>query len=286
MSIPVTASTEAFTPACMAEIEGAPSFTFRHATVLDKHRYPNLVIEAGLRHHSKEAVRDAIVAQLRAEYDSEGLEQNITKLTAYWAAVDEHQSAMQAHDAIVAQILDAHEGDEAPELPPAPELDFPEDDRAALDAMVDQICEESAPVRKMLAQNHWHSVMMPRLLLRMFLASTTLPVKLKKAGTVLTEESVEAVYDALGEFAAAHGVSAEVAVAEIEVQAFMSFRLTGDEEKNSSSPRSGSSAPKSSASKPSSGRPATPTPSASSDPVTSEADNGLNSSASDNPVSA
>jgi hypothetical protein len=269
----------------MAEIEGAPSFTFRHATVLDKHRYPNLVIEAGLRHHPKEAVREAIIEQLRAEFDSEGLEQNITKLTAYWAAVDEYQSAMQQHDAMVAEIVKAHEGDGEPELPPAPVLDFPEADAAALDAMVDQICEESAAVRKMLAQNHWHSVMMPRLLLRMFLTATTLPVKLKKVGPVLTEESVEAVYDALGAFAAAHGVSVDVAVAEVEVQAFMAFRITGDEEKNSSSPRSGSSAPKSSASKPSSGLPAIPAPSASSDPVTSEAENGLNSSASDNPAS-
>jgi hypothetical protein len=286
MSIPVTASTETFTPACMAEIEGAPTFTFRHATVLDKHRYPNLVIEAGLRHHPKEAVREAIIEQLRAEFDSEGLEQNITKLTAYWAAVDEYQSAMQKHEAIVAEIVSAHEGDDEPELPPKPKLDFPEADAAALDAMVDQVCEESAAVRKMLAQNHWHSVMMPRLLMRMFLTATSLPVKLKKAGPVLTEESVEAVYEALGAFAAEHGVPVDVAVAEVEVQAFMAFRITGDEEKNSSSPRSGSSAPKSSASKQSSGRQTTPARSASSAPATSEAENGSSSSASDSPVSA
>jgi hypothetical protein len=285
MSIPVTASSETFTPACMAEIEGAPTFTFRHATVLDKHRYPNLVLRAGLRVHTKEALREAMIDALRLDFESDGMEQNITRLTAFWAAGDEHSSALKEHDKIVVALKEQHEGDGEPDLPPEPVLDFPADEAAALRRIIEKICKQSPTVCDMLADNQWHGAMMPRLLLRMFLIGTSLPVKVKKADDVLTPETVEAVYGALAAAATDLGVDPELAIGQLELQAFMSYRLTGDEEKNSSSPRSGSSSPKLSASNPSSGLPEIPEESSSNDPATSEPDNGSSSSASGSPAS-
>jgi len=286
MSIPVTASTEAFTPACMAEIEGAPTFRFRHATLIDRHRYHNLVIEQGLRNHTKEELREAIIEQVRAEFEGEGIEQNITKLGTFWAACDEYESALNQHEIMVAEIMEQHEGEGEPELPPEPVLDFPAEDRAGLDAMVDQITAESTRIRKMLQQNHWYSVQMPRLLLRMFLTATSLPVKLKKVDDVLTPDTAEAVINALADEANKLGVSPEIAVSQLQVKAMLSFRLTEDEEKNSSSPRSGSTSPKSSASKQSHGRQTKTTPSSSSDPVTSDEDNGSKSLPLESPARA
>ena len=278
MSIPLTASTEKFTPECMADIEGAPSFTFRHAKVLDKHRYHNLVIEHGLTYHSQQDIRDAIVEELRAEFQSDDMEHNITRLTALWQADDDLTAALREHRQQVIDILsEVEEGDEKPELPAAPVLDFPTDEETALSDLISDVQCESARVRKMLKQNHWHGVMMPRLLMAMFLTATTLPVKLRKEGGILTFESVESVIEALAKAARDAGVNPDAAVGELQGKAMMSYTLTGDEEKNSSSPRSDTTSPAQSPNKASTGHQKNPA-SESSDPVTSGEDTGLISS--------
>ena len=270
MSIPLTASTEAFTPKCMAEIDEAPSFTFRHATVLDMHRYHNLVLEEGLRYHSKQDIRDAIVHELRTEFTSEGMEHNITRLEAYWLAIDEFEAARLEHlKQIIAIREGLGEGEKAPELPPAPVLNFPEEDADALDDLVSDVRQQSARIRKMDSQNHWHGVMMPRLFLRMYLTATTLPVKMKKADGLLTSESVENVLEALAAFARDHGIPEDDALGELQAKAILSYRLSGDEEKNSSSPLSDTTSPEQSAKTQSNGKTA-PASSPSSDPVTSD----------------
>ena len=277
MSIPLTASTEAFTPECMAEIEGAPRFTFRHATVLDTHRYHNLVIEEGLRYHSKPDVRAAIIEELRAEFTSEGMEHNITRLEAYWDAIDALEAAETEHlKHIIALRSDLPEGADLPELPPAPVIDFPEEEIAALDQMVDEVREQSPRIRKMLAQNHWHGVQMPRLFLRMYLTATTLPVKLKKADGMLTAETAEQIIEALAAWAREHGVKEDDAIGQLQAKAMLSFRLTEDEEKNSSSPPSDTTTPERSAKKQSSG-PQAEVDTSSNDPATSEEVNGSTS---------
>lgn len=277
-AIPLTASTETFTPECMAEIEGAPSFTFRHARVLDKHRYHNLVIEHGLTYHSQQDIRDAIVEELRTGFNSEGMEHNITRLTALWQADDDLDAEIKAHrEQVMAILSEVKDGDEPPELPPAPVLDFPEDEAAALEEMISEVQAHSVRVRRMLKQNHWHAVMMPRLLMSMFLTATTLPVKLRKEDGILTFDTVENVIEAMAKAAREAGVSADTAVGELQAKAMLSYTLTGDEEKNSSSPRSDTTAPEASASKKSTGR-QNPPASSSSDPVTSEEGSGSSSS--------
>lgn len=270
MSIPLTASTEKFTPACMAEIEGAPAFTFRHATVLDKHRYHNLVIEHGIVHHSKQGIRDAVIEALRTEFDSEGMERNITRIEAYWQANDELELALREHlDQIIAIHADLPDGADEPELPPRPVIDFPEHEIEPIEALIGEVRAHSHRVRKMQAENHWHTIMMPRLLMAMFLTSTTLPVKLKKADGILTMETTEAVIEALAQSARDAGVSADEAVRQLQDQAMLSYTLKGDEEKNSSSPRSDTTSPASSLKKSSSGKTDSEA-SSSSDPATSE----------------
>lgn len=274
MSIPLTASTESFTPECMAEIEGAPSFTFRHATVLDKHEFHSIAIAEGLMQHTDADLREAIVGEIRRLFESEGLEQNITQLEAYWQANDELRSAQDQHRQQVMEILaEAEEGAEL-ELPPAPVLDFPEDRIADLEAMVAEVRRYSPKVNGMLADNHRFQTFYPRILLRMFLTGTTLPVKLVRRGKLITAESCEELLEALAEVA---GEQADAATSQLLVKALLSFALRKDEEKNSSSPRSGSTPPKLSASKQSNGPQTTPS-TKSSVPVTGDAENGLISS--------
>lgn len=288
MSIPVTASSEAFTPACMAEIEGAPTFIFRHAKVSDRLDFQRLIVEEGLKEYSEEDIREAAIIALREGFTSENMEHNITRIRAFWAAIDEFTSAMDAHDRIVDQIRAEHSGEGEPELPPAPVLDFPEDEARAVNELLADVeeAECARPMRKMRSANLKTRYMTQRLLLAMFLKSTSLPVKLTRNDGILSPESVEAVIEGLRKAAEAADVSADLATAQLSLRAAMTFRVDKDEEKNSSSPRSGSSAPKSSASTQSSGPQMETPPPQSSDPATSGADHGSSSSASDNPVSA
>lgn len=274
MSIPLTASTEAFTPDCMAEIEGAPSFTFRHATVLDKHEFHSIAIAEGLMQHTDADLRETIVGEMRRMFESDGLEQNITQLEAYWQANDELRSARDQHRQQAMAILEAAEEGAEVELPPEPVLDFPEDRIADLEAMVAEVRRHSPKVNGMLADNHRFQTFYPRILLRMFLSSTTLPVKLQRRGKLITAESCEELLEALSEVA---GDDADTATSQLLVKALLAFAMRKDEEKNSSSPRSGSTAPKQSASKQSNGPLTTPS-SKSTDPATGDAENGSNSS--------
>jgi len=280
MSIPVTASTETESLPCMAEIEGAPTFTFRHATVLDKTRFHELRAMARLRQHSSEDLREVVIHELRKMFTSEGMEQNVTRLTAYWAAIDEHDSAMKEYRQQVMELLrEAGDGD-VPKLPPQPELDFPKAEIIELNAMVDQVERHSEIYASMLSDNIRFESGYPRLLMRMFLADTTLDVELKRDREgVLTPEAGEAVIEALAKAARKIKVDPDVAVREMLFKSVIAFTLTGDEEKNSSSPLSGISSLKQSASTQSSGK-----TSQSSAPATSGEDSGLNSSASDSPA--
>jgi len=282
MSIPVTASTEAFIPSIMAEVEGAPSFTFRHATVLDKTRFHELKAIARLRNHSPAEMRDVVVHELRKMFTSEGMEQNITRLEAYWAAIDEHESAIKVWREQVIEVLREAEEDEKPELPPEPEMDFPKGEIIELNALVDEVERHSEIYAAMRLDNLRFEVGYPRLLLRLFLTNTTLPVEIKRdRDGIVTAESAEAAIEALAKAARAAGVDADVAVQELLFKSVIAFTLTGDEEKNSSSPLSGISSPKQSASKASSGK-----ASKSDGPAISEETDGLNSSDSDSPALA
>lgn len=274
MSIPLTASTEAFTPECMAEIEGAPSFTFRHATVLDKHEFHSIAIAEGLMQHTDADLRETIIGELRRMFESDGLERNITQLEAYWQSNDELRSAQEQHRQQVMEILSAAEEGTEPKLPPAPVLDFPEDRIADLEAMVAEVRRHSPKVNGMLADNHRFQTFYPRILLRMFLTGTTLPVKLQRRGKLITAESCEELLEALAEAA---GEEADAAISQLLVQALLAFALRKDEEKNSSSPRSDITSPAQSPNKQSTGPQTTPS-TKSSDPVTSGEDSGSASS--------
>jgi hypothetical protein len=271
----------------MAEIEGAPTFRFRHATVLDKTRFHEVKAIAKLRNHSAEDMREVVLHELRKLFRSEGMEQNVTKLTAYWAAIDEHESALKAYRQQVIEILtEAGEG-EKPDLPPAPEVEFDKGEMIELNALVDEVERHSDIYAAMRLDNIRFEVGYPRLLLRMFLAETSLPVDLKRDREgVLTPEAGEAVIEALAKAARAADVSADQAVGELLLQATISLTITGDEEKNSSSPRSGISSQSQSATVQSNGDETEAAPSSSSAPEISDQDAGLNSSDCDSPAQA
>jgi acyl CoA:acetate/3-ketoacid CoA transferase alpha subunit len=229
MSIPVTASTEAFTPASMAEVEGAPTFTFRHATVLDKTRFHELKAIARLRSHSAEEMRDVVMHELRKLFTSDGMEQNITKLTAYWAAIDEHEGAIKEYRQQVMELLRAAGDGEMPELPPEPVIDFPKGEIIELNALVDEVERHSEIYAAMRLDNIRFEAGYQRLLLRMFLTDTSLIADLKRdrEGN-LTEEAAVAVIEALAKAARAAGVDADVAVAELLFKAARSEEHTSE----------------------------------------------------------
>jgi hypothetical protein len=283
MSIPLTASTEAFTPPSMAEVEGAPSFTFRHATVLDKHHFHRIAVAEGLMQHNDEEVREAIISELRLRFDSEGLEQNITGLQSMWQAIDELQAARRIHREQCLEILQAAEEGDTPELPPEPELEFDLERQQALEDLIAEVRRHSDRVNMMLADNMWYGNMFPRILLRMFLKTTTLPVELKRRHNILTAEACEELIEKLADVAREAGVDDDRAVSELLVEATLAFALRKDEEKNSSSPRSGITNRKSSASKPSSSQTETSS-TKSPDPATGDEANGSISSESECPA--
>lgn len=283
MSIPLTASTEAFVPASLKDIEGAPIFTFRHATVLDKHQFHRIAIQEGLMRHDDATVREVTIAELRRLFEGEGIEQNVTQLQAYWQALDEKSKADSIRVTQVLEILKACEEGETPELPPEPELEFPADTAAELDDMMRDVRRHSRRLTAMLADNVDYATRFPRILMRMFLVSTTLPVEVKRRDKTITEESCEEIIEALAEWAGDHGLDhkqADQAVSELLAEATMAFALRKDEEKNSSSPRSGITNPKQSASTQSPSK-TEKSSTKSSDPATGDAENGSSSSASE-----
>lgn len=278
MSIPLTASTESFTPECMAGMEGAPSFTFRHATELDRYEFGINITAEGLKSHSQEKVRGTILSELRRLFEGEGLERNITLLEAYWQADDDLVAAQAEHRKQVLAILsELKHDDEKPKLPPAPVSEFPQEHVAGIELMLAQVNEHSEILSLMAAQNLRYNLLYPRMLLRMFLVDSTLPVTMQRRGDVLTPACGEAVLTALAAEAKRLGVDPGTAQSELLSKAALCFTLTEDEEKNSSSPPSGSTSPKRSATKQSSG-PQAETASSSSAPATSETDTGSGSS--------
>jgi len=284
MSIPVTASTEAFTPACLKHLEDAPTFTFRHATVLDKQQFHRVAIAEGLMRHDDAAVREVTIAELRDLFEGEGIEENVTQLQAYWQALDELAQARAIHRQQCIDILRAADEGEAPELPPEPELEFPKDRAKALDEMMQEVRRHSRRLTVMLADNVDYSTRFPRILLRMFLTGTSLPVEAKRRDKMITEISCEEIIEALAEFAGSHGADDEEAVSELLTKAMLSFALRKDEEKNSSSPPSAITSPERSAKKPSAST-STATSTKSNDLATGDEANGSNSSESECPVS-
>lgn len=276
-TIPITASTESFTPACMAEIEGAPSFTFRHATELDRYEFAIACTAEGLKSHNQEKVRETIVSELRRLFEGEGLERNITRLEAYWQAGDDLAAAQSEHRKQVVAILKGAKDGEKPELPEAPVLDFPKDEIAGIDLMLAQVNEHSEMLSLMAAQNVRYSLLYPRVLLRMLLVSTTLPVQIQRRGDIITPACGEEILATLGKEAKRLGVDPEKAKSELLAQAGMAFVLTEDEEKNSSSPPSDTTSPEQSATTNSHGK-AKAGSSQSSAPATSEPASGSSSS--------
>ena len=278
MSIPVTATTEPFTPKCMAEIEGAPSFTFRHATVLDKNAFAIALTEEGITFHPDEVIRERIVSELRLMFESENMERNITLMRAYWQAADDLSAARAEHaNNVLAILADLKDGDEAPELPPEPVFEFDEKQARDIELLIAQVNAESDWLRLMRTQNLRYRIEFPNLLIRMFVTSTTLPVELQRKNEMLTKASAQKLVKALRDAAEAAGIDPDLAVSQLNAKAMMQFAVTEDEEKNSSSPRSDTTSPAQSQNKKSSGKTETEA-SASSDPATSEEASGSISS--------
>lgn len=277
MSIPLTAKTEAFTPKCMAEFEGAPTFTFRHGTVLDKNTFAIALSDEGIVFHSDEAIRARIVSELRLMFESEGMERNIARMEAYWQAADDLKAAYTDHNQQVLALLSEMKDGETVDLPPEPKFEFDEREARDIELLIAQINDESDFLRLMRKQNLRYRIEYPKLLMRMAIADTSLPVTIKLKDDLLTKACLTQMLDALRDEAKRLGVDPDMAEAQLQTKAMLQFTLTEDEEKNSSSPLSDTTSPEQSAKTQSSGKTDSAS-SPSSDPVTSDEATGLISS--------
>lgn len=244
MPIPLTAKPYDWTPSCLAEIEGAPVFTFRTGTLEDKHTFQFQCDVEGLVRYSVPEMRRSIIDELRRGWTSADMAHNITRLEAYWNALDELEAANTEYMRQCRDILAETPDGENPVLPPAPVLDFPEDEAGDLDVIVDTVRNSSAKLKWMNACNNRHSAQYPRVLLRILLKKTTLDVELARAAGIIESHACEELIEALEAFSAEHKIERGLASLELLIEAQMALALRKDEEKNSSAPRSGDTAPK------------------------------------------
>jgi hypothetical protein len=129
----------------------------------------------------------------------------------------------------------------------------------------------------MRKQNLRYRIEYPKLLMRMAIVATSLPVAMKVKEGLLTKDCFDQMMKAFRDEAKRLGVDPDMAEAQLQTKALLQFALTEDEEKNSSSPLSDTTSPEQSAKNQSSG-PQTEADTSSSAPVTSDEDTGSISS--------
>lgn len=253
MSIPVRAGTYGFTPAVLRDHvpENEDLFVLRHGTRADRHEREFLITSAGLTAFSERQIREETIKELRSErWKSDDQARAITQIEAYWSAVDEFREELADYQDRVKEAQAAVEGDEKPDLPEPPKLDFDDSAKTAIELQLAEVKATASNLAFMDAMNRKYLTQAPRITLRMLLVSTTLDVSLSRSAGIVSKEGCEDVIEALDKFARSKGLSADeadAAIWDLLGEAQNAFRITEEEEKNSSAPVSGSTAPKPSA---------------------------------------
>ncbi len=249
MSIPATADRERFTPPVLQDHfseEDPPLFKLRHGTVMDRQNIPIMMEAEGCQQYNDQDWREMILKEMRADWESEGLEQNITQLERLWEARDEYAEVMRQHIAACQVIVQETPEGEKPVMPEQPELDFEPEMADELDLMVEQVITNSRQLSHMSAMRRKWNITYPRLVLRMLLRSTKLETKLDRHAKVVTAESLEQMFVDLEKKAQELDPKIKPGKASIELllhaQAMM--YLSRDEEKNSSAPHTGATSQK------------------------------------------
>lgn len=225
MPVPVTGGVEPFTPDSLKNIAVPPIFQLRVA----QHRrwiafqdalmdFPGL--DRPLVSHSADKLRAEIIKGLDSLYTSDSIAMARARLLETWQIIDQDQDP----------------------------------DEAAMEEMVrltDMITSEWAPLRKMAAENVRFYRDAPRVAIAMLCAGwENIGLTYQRTQGVVPLEVIDELAIKLGkieEEAMANAVDGVglpgTAFAQLCTEAMNRFRLTGDEEKNSSSPSQSSPAP-------------------------------------------
>lgn len=258
MRIPLRAGTYDFVPATLSELDGAPTFTFRHGTRADKDDLTFNMEAEGLRVFTQAEMRGAVIDELRKGWESDGLEQNITRLEAYWQATDDFALAAQDWADHVAELrAEAEEGEEI-ELPEQPVLDFDKEEEDALNMIVEEVMAHSRRLNLMTAQKRKTQTHYPRLILRMLIKESSLDVALPRRAGLITKDAIDELIEALVAWCNENDADPTTAYLQLVNEAHKAFQLREDEEKNSSAVRSGSTPRKASTRRKSTSRKSAP----------------------------
>lgn len=218
VEIPVEASDLlAFTPACLAEVPGAPTFTLRAITHRDQRYHRRLMREEGLVRHTDEAIRDKTRAELKRLWSPEIYETEMARIEAFWSASDEW--GLQSK--------------EDPDIT----FDYDPAEISAVDRLAERLLHSSPDIRRMYADNAEAAEMQPALIVAVVTeAFTNLDAPLQMQAGYLTTDCAFAIRDALAHAEKVAGKKEGTAWMELMIACVKRMRLDGGEEKNSESP--------------------------------------------------
>lgn len=130
-----------FTPPSLANLPSPPTFLLKPAGRREKRAHGRLIVEAGLRRHSQEAMRDEMIRALSSQWSPELVAEHEPRLRAYWDALD----------CWIKQVREQAEGAKKDDGAETPRFEHP--DKKAIDKLNDQIVDAWPPLRKMAADN-------------------------------------------------------------------------------------------------------------------------------------
>lgn len=227
--IPFEASQSlAFTPASLAHVDGAPSFTLRTPTWREKEFRMRLLRENSIIQHSDEAIRKEAIAGLKAGWTEEQAAEYLPQLQAFWEARDQFEMARRADDEAVWEYS-------------------PEDEQRVM-VLLDAVEQIHPPLARMAADNEQFARLQPIIYLAIVVTGWTgLDVKRRLDRGYLSIDTAMEIVEALFRFEkdnqAAHGLNPGVAYAELYVALLNRFHLSEEEAKNSESPSQSTESP-------------------------------------------
>lgn len=136
-----------FTPSSLEDHDPRPVFRLRAVTGRDKRFHMRLHRENAVHFHSQEALRDEIMAGLKAQWTPEDFEKHSPVIRAYW----------DRYDAYLAEVTEQAKGkaeaEARGEILPELVWDYPEDEERAILELLERVQEAWAPLRRMHADN-------------------------------------------------------------------------------------------------------------------------------------
>lgn len=174
-----------FVPQSLREIPDAPSFVLRTPTPRDKRFHSRMHFEEGIRYHGTDTVRREILNGLKGLWSEEQFAEHEPMITGYWDALDAFE--LQKRDN--ANLA----------------FEYDTEIVAHIDALVRNISQEWAPLRRLLADNAEFGRMSDILLCAMVIKSWSgleSPRRLDRG--YLTVDCAETLLDALDEFEEKH----------------------------------------------------------------------------------